>query len=311
MNQLFDSLIRLPYRNILLLSFIWMIRSSSSFSHPTHPQYRTRYGCYRTIRTNERPSLDRRMISDGSPSNVVSHHPTELTFLLHVRGGQEDENSSTHQVQTQPYHDKNEHYRLFDSSMMMSISSLGTWYSLAIQRAPIITKSMTAGMIFLLSDWFAQYLERKQQYENDDNDSSSRRRKQQLQWNRMIASGIVGLCYFGPAAHYWYEWIFRILPGVTLYDTIRKACLGQLLFGPTFTCIFFASSLFQLQQFTFSNWYQKIKHDLPSAMLAGIGFWPFVDLISYSYIPPTYIPLFVNICSFIWTTYLALKSYAT
>jgi protein Mpv17 len=63
--------------------------------------------------------------------------------------------------------------------------------------------------------------------------------------------------------------------------------------------------LLQSGQFTFANWWNKIRQDLYGAWLAGIGFWPLVDVISYSLVPLVYTPLFVNMCSLVWTIYLS------
>lgn len=183
-----------------------------------------------------------------------------------------------------------------DSSTTASLfTSIGDSYSQSLRRNPIMTKSITASFIFALSDYIAQ------KFTNTSKNLIDRK--------RMLVSAAVGLLYFGPAAHYWYEWIFRVLPGTTLRSTLAKAALGQVFFGPTFTFIFFATSLWQSGALTWSNFARKIRNDFPSTWLAGAGFWPVVDLISYSYVPVQYIPLFVNVCSLIWTTYLVLKSY--
>ena len=182
-------------------------------------------------------------------------------------------------------------------------------YSWYLQQYPIRTKSLTAGMIFALSDLLAQVLTKSTTNGTDDPSHPDRTTTTTVVWTRVLSSAAVGLFYFGPAAHYWYSWIFRILPSTSLRSTLQKAILGQLFFGPSFTCIFFAVSLIQSGTFTMSHWWHKIRNDLPSAWMAGAGYWPIVDLISYSYVPPQYIPLFVNICSFFWTTYLAVKSY--
>jgi len=86
---------------------------------------------------------------------------------------------------------------------------------------------------------------------------------------------------------------------------ILSSCIA-VLFGPSFTCIFFATILMQSGDFSLKNWLQKIRADLPGAWLAGIGYWPIVDLLSYSVVPVKWIPLFVNGASFIWTIYLSL-----
>ena len=61
----------------------------------------------------------------------------------------------------------------------------------------------------------------------------------------------------------------------------------------------------QSGQFNLGNWVQKIKRDLPGAWISGLGFWPLVDFISFSVIPVKFIPLFINLCSFVWTIYLS------
>lgn len=171
----------------------------------------------------------------------------------------------------------------------------GSSYSNALVSNPILTKSLTAGTTFLLSDYTAQRLENT----SDDEDGPKH------DWTRTLTSAAVGLFYFGPAAHAWYDMIFKLLPGTSLFSTLQKAMLGQIIFGPAFTCVFFATSLMQGGSFTIKNWISKIKADLPGAWLAGVGFWPLVDFISYSLVPIKFIPLFINMCSFIWTIYLS------
>lgn len=191
------------------------------------------------------------------------------------------------------------------SPLVLAIQAAGSSYSSALGSYPIVTKSITAGVTFFLSDYTAQRIERpKEKTEKDKKKKSSEVSKHD--WTRTLVSCAVGLFYFGPAAHMWYEWIFSILPGTSLVSTLQKAALGQMLFGPSFTCIFFATSLMQAGQFSIGNWIQKIKQDLPGAWLSGSAFWPLVDLISYSLVPIKFIPLFINLMSFIWTIYLSM-----
>jgi protein Mpv17 len=178
-----------------------------------------------------------------------------------------------------------------------ALRSAGTSYSHLLGTRPILTKAVTASLIFGLSDWSAQ------QIEGSGDDGKTKKEKD---WTRIVTASLVGLLYFGPAAHAWYETIFKILPGTSLVSTLQKAALGQLLFGPSFTCVFFATSLLQSGTFSLGSWLQKIRQDLPGAWAAGLSFWPLVDLVSYSLIPAKWIPLFVNFCSFVWTIYLSM-----
>ena len=107
-------------------------------------------------------------------------------------------------------------------------------------------------------------------------------------------------------AHVWYAQITKLIPKNGLKEILTKALLGQIFFGPLVTIVFFAAACAQGDGL--STLPAKIKADLLQVQIAGAGFWPFVDLISYAFIPIAYIPLFVNCASFVWTIFLSLKS---
>jgi protein Mpv17 len=186
---------------------------------------------------------------------------------------------------------------------MIPIMSITQFYSSALQSAPIATKSISSGIIFAISDWLAQRSEKQQQPQSPLHGNIN-----DIQWSRIIASGIVGLFYYGPASHYWYEWLFHWIPGMSLYDTFKKVALGQIIFDPIFTCIYFASSLMQSRQLTFHRLWIKIRNDLPSVTIAGIGFWPLTEAIGMVSMSKDYLPIYISLCSLQWTTYLAKKS---
>ena len=106
----------------------------------------------------------------------------------------------------------------------------------------------------------------------------------------------------------WYAMIFKLLPGTSLFSTLQKAALGQIIFGPAFTCVFFGAGMIQAGNFSPGAWLEKIRTDLPGVWASGLGFWPLVDFVSYKVVPVQWIPLFVNFCSFVWTIYLSLVS---
>jgi protein Mpv17 len=182
-------------------------------------------------------------------------------------------------------------------TMAASLARVGSFYGNALESSPVLTKSITAGFIFALSDYLAQKFEASS--------AATKEKKIRLNLTRIATSAAVGLLYFGPAAHVWYSWIFRILPGTSLFSIFQKAALGQMFFGPSFTCIFFATGLWQSGTLTLGNWMRKIKQDLPGAWLAGASFWPLIDLVSFSLVPQKFIPLFVNMASLVWTIYLS------
>jgi len=121
----------------------------------------------------------------------------------------------------------------------------------------------------------------------------------------VLTAFLVGLLFFGPAAHLWYEMIFRLLPSTSLLSTLQKALLGQVFFGPAFTAVFFGAGMIRTGEFTLGGWLSKVRADLPGVWASGLGYWPLVDFVSFKVVPVRWIPLFVNFCSFVWTIYLS------
>lgn len=170
---------------------------------------------------------------------------------------------------------------------------LGAAYAASLAARPILTKSMTSAAIFGLSDVAAQTIGGK----FDDA-------------KRTLTSVLVGLMYFGPALHYWLEMITKLIPGFGVKDTLCKTLMGQALFGPTITCVFFAATLIANSGLAkgLSQLPQKIRQDLLVTWSSGLCFWPFVDLICYSFVPVKWIPLSYNIASFFWTIFLSIQA---
>ena len=100
----------------------------------------------------------------------------------------------------------------------------------------------------------------------------------------------------------------RFFPGATLSSAVTKSLLGQIIFGPAFIVVFFTSALLQTNNFSIQNWVSKIKNDFFGAWISGCAYWPLMDFISYTVFPLRFIPLFMNVCSFVWTVYLSLMS---
>ncbi|KAL1529806.1 hypothetical protein AB1Y20_000738 [Prymnesium parvum] len=177
----------------------------------------------------------------------------------------------------------------------LSLASLGAAYASSLASRPVVTKAFTAGVIFSLSDVAGQAIAPSGAAHDVP---------------RTLTSGLVGLLYFGPALHWWLEMISRVVPGFDLKSTLVKTLMGQSCFGPLMTAVFFAASLVQVHGPIggLRRWPAKVKQDLVSTWAAGLCFWPFVDLICYSFVPVMWIPLGYNVASFLWTIWLSLQA---
>jgi len=181
----------------------------------------------------------------------------------------------------------------------MGPAGLGAAYASSLAAKPILTKSLTSGAIFALSDIVGQTIAPAPEGRD---------------LKRTITSLLVGLCYFGPALHYFLAWITRIVPAVGVVPTILKTLLGQSLFGPTITSVFFGAALVSSSGLVagLQQWPAKIRQDLFKTWAAGLCFWPFVDVACYGLVLPFFgarwISLCYNIASFFWTIFLSLQA---
>ncbi|KAL7532900.1 hypothetical protein ACHAWF_004278 [Thalassiosira exigua] len=193
-----------------------------------------------------------------------------------------------------------------------ALRAAASFYVTQLVARPVLTKSLTAGIVFGLSDWCAQLIEGGAAAAEDDgsggNATAGGSGGGRIEFSRVLTSSLVGLLFFGPAAHAWYAAVFKFLPSTDLFSTLQKAALGQLIFGPAFTCVFFGAGMIRARTFGPGAWLAKIRSDLPGVWASGLGFWPAVDFVSYKVVPVQWIPLFVNFCSFVWTIYLSLVS---
>ena len=95
-----------------------------------------------------------------------------------------------------------------------------------MDKAPLATKAATSAAIFGASDACAQKLEQVKEPDA----------------TRLLTTTAIGGLYFAPAAHVWYGAITKAIPANDLRAILTKALLGQLIFGPLVTCVFFASA---------------------------------------------------------------------
>lgn len=168
-------------------------------------------------------------------------------------------------------------------------------YSQSLIARPVITKSLTAGVTFALSDLTAQRLQRQ---------------AQRVDTKRTLTTALIGLLYFGPALHVYLEWLTRMIPGTSLVSTLLKTLVGQLGFGPAVTCVFFGAFLVAEDGLMggLRQWPRKMRQDLLGVWASELCYWPFVDLLCFSLVPVPWIPLAYNLANYAWTIFLSLRA---
>lgn len=63
---------------------------------------------------------------------------------------------------------------------------------------------------------------------------------EQYEFVRTLRMAGYGMLVVGPSLHYWYNFLSRIFPNRDLSSTLKKMALGQVVYGPAMTVVFFS-----------------------------------------------------------------------
>lgn len=180
------------------------------------------------------------------------------------------------------------------ASKNASTSSIVKWYLQKLDKYPVLTKSITAGTICTLADLTSQGIS----FAALDTFSFS-----DLDVERILRMAGYGFFLSGPTLHLWFNFLSTILPKRDVMSTIKKIALGQAVYGPIFTTIFFSVNAY-LQGETQSEIMARLQRDLIPTIRSGIMYWPICDFITYKYIPVHLQVLVSNSFAYVWTVYL-------
>ncbi|XP_078173054.1 uncharacterized protein LOC144566886 [Carex rostrata] len=168
-------------------------------------------------------------------------------------------------------------------------SGFVSWYLGLIEARPILTKSITAGIIFTAADLSSQMI-------TLGPDTS-------LDPMRTMRMATYGVLLSGPSLHLWFNFLSRILPKRDLITTFKKMILGQTVYGPIVNCVFFSFNA-ALQGESVPEIIARLKRDLIPAFKNGLIYWPLCDFITFKFVPVRLQPLVSNSFSFLWTIYI-------
>ncbi|KAJ8768874.1 hypothetical protein K2173_023869 [Erythroxylum novogranatense] len=177
------------------------------------------------------------------------------------------------------------------STATASVSKVGlvAWYLGKVKSRPILTKSITSSIIYVAADLSSQMIVLPVSEPYD--------------LVRTARMGGYGLIVLGPALHFWFNFVSKILPQKDLITTFKKMAMGQTIFGPAMTVLFFSLNAF-LQGENGAEIVGRLKRDLLPTMLNGVMYWPVCDFITFRFFPVHLQPLVSNSFSYIWTIYM-------
>ena len=188
--------------------------------------------------------------------------------------------------------------------------SLLSSYQSHLVSNPILTKSITSGVITFIGDVLSQSLSSLPLTGSISLTS--------LSVPRLLAFTLVGTLFVGPYLHYWYGFLhsFRLslkASGIgirvqPLLQIMLDQTLGVLLFFPTFYLLYESTShLLHSRLPSFPSLVSSMPGSLLPVILMQYRVWPLINLVSFTFVPVEMRVLFSNIASLFWNVYLCGK----
>ncbi|KAK8642681.1 hypothetical protein V6N13_012018 [Hibiscus sabdariffa] len=177
--------------------------------------------------------------------------------------------------------------RSFSTSSSSSKVGLLGWYLRKLESNPVITKSITTSIIFAAADFTSQMITSSSGYDSI----------------RTLRMAGYGLLLLGPSQHLWFNFLSKALPKRDMLTTFKKIFLGQAVFGPMTTSVFFSYNA-ALQGESAEEIAARLKRDLLPTLINGAMFWPTCDFVTYKFVPVHLQPLMNSSCAYVWTIYL-------
>ncbi|XP_049618484.1 peroxisomal membrane protein 2 [Syngnathus scovelli] len=188
-------------------------------------------------------------------------------------------------VQSVPLRDATIQYRLLHQ------------YLFLLKKYPILTKSVTSGILSALGNLLSQILEARKK-------SKSNASGKEIDAAGAARFAIYGLFITGPVSHYFYQLMEMWMPTTDQYCVIKRLLLDRLVFAPGFLMIFYLVMNI-LEAKGADDFKKKIRESYWTALKMNWKVWTPFQFININFVPVEFRVLFANTIALFWYAYLA------
>ncbi|CAF2549771.1 unnamed protein product [Rotaria sp. Silwood2] len=124
-----------------------------------------------------------------------------------------------------------------------------------------------------------------------------------IDWARVTRFAAFGYLFSGPFLRYWYYGLDKFFAGAKL-KPMKMMITDQTIAAPLLNfAIIIYLPLISGKSMTEAK--QRLRQDFPTVMKGNYLAWPAIQLTNFYFIPIQHRVLFVNMCSIVWSTFLA------
>jgi hypothetical protein len=194
----------------------------------------------------------------------------------------------------------------------------------AVTRGAMLRAAATSGSMMALGDVLTQTIQRRQQQQQQQQQRLAAASGKAaagggvdpgsgLDLARTTRFAILGASLHGPFFCAGLAWLDRLFPGTgrpTPALVAKKVLTGQMVLFPSYTCVFLAY-LRALEGTPVAELPARLRAEgdaLAATIARGSVFWPLVNVVNFSVVPPGLRIFAMNCAGLAWNAYL---SYAT
>lgn len=167
--------------------------------------------------------------------------------------------------------------------------SLWERYAGLLESHPILTKALTSMVISAMGDIACQLLIEDHPFE----------------WVRFFQFSAMGGVLVGPGLHFWYGFIGRMVPGVSMKAVLTRLALDQLVWAPPFIAVFLGT-LKTIQGMPLNETMSILPTMVWEACKVNWTMWPAANFVNFRFVPGQYQVLFANFVAVFWNAYLSM-----
>ena len=201
------------------------------------------------------------------------------------------------------------------------------WYLRMLETKPITTKSMSSFLVLTGGDVLAQNLEaRGKSAEEKQLQKKGQWEVLGIQWDRTLRMGAMGALYVAPVLHFYFRGMDKVImrPNGPIMSQLQRVSLRyfgsktahptmiaatKLLIDQTVFAPFIIASVMTVGSVVNGKSWEQIKEmfrtQYPQALKTNYFVWPFVNFVTFRYVPESFRVLFSNSASVGWNCFLS------
>ncbi|CAI5650371.1 peroxisomal membrane protein 2 [Oreochromis aureus] len=188
-------------------------------------------------------------------------------------------------VQSRPVRDSSVHFRLLQQ------------YLVLLKKYPILTKSVTSGILSALGNLLSQFVEARKKAQKGAPVSN-------IDAAGAARYAIYGLLITGPVSHLFYQLMEVWIPTTDQFCVVKRLLLDRLIFAPGFLLIFyFVMNILEAKGWT--DFEKKMRRSYWTALKMNWKVWTPFQFINVNFVPVQFRVLFANMIALFWYAYLA------